>query len=188
MSNLAKPSQVVAAGRLSYASIWEPRPAEKPGDKAMYQCMLIIRKDDTKTVQALNGVIKPLIETAKAANNGVLPSTFKYGLRDGDTDRPADPNLKGCLFLNCSSKYPPAIVDRNPQHRITEQHRVYSGCNVRLDLNVYLRTNAANPGIGFGLNSVQFVSDGEPLGGGRSAEAAFGEALEDQSDSPSWMD
>lgn len=54
-----------------------------------------------------------------------------------------------------------------------DQDEVYSGCYARVSINFYAFNTNGNKGIACGLNNLQKVRDGEPLGGRSSAENDF---------------
>ena len=98
---------VIKNVRLSYANIWEPKRMQNDKDgKMRYSASLLISKDDTKTIKAINKAIEEAkVEgKAKLANkNGVVPKNLKLPLRDGDEDRPDDDAYAGCYFLNANA-------------------------------------------------------------------------------------
>ena len=107
------------------------------------------------------------------AKNGKIMPGLKMPLRDGDEERPDNPEYANSMFVNCSSKIKPGIVDKdlNP---IMSQDEFYSGCYGRASINFYAFNNAGNRGIACGLNNLQKLADGEALAGGASAEEDFG--------------
>ena len=78
----------------------------------------------------------------------------------------------GCWFLNANSDKAPGIVDVNAQP-ILDRSEVYSGCYGRVSISFYAFNTNGNRGIACGLNNVQKLRDGEPLGGRISAEQEF---------------
>lgn len=160
--------------RFSYAHVFEPV-AMAEGQEPKYQVSLIIPKTDLKTISS----IEAAIEAAKTAGKDKLTKNGKYypglkmPLRDGDEDRPDNPEYANCMFINCSSKIKPGIVDKdlNP---IMSQEEFYSGCYGRASINLYAFNANGNRGIACGLNNLQKLADGEPLSGGSSAEEDFG--------------
>lgn len=88
------------------------------------------------------------------------------------TERPDDPAYAGCYFVNANSTTAPGIVDadRNP---ILVRSEVYSGVYGRASINFYAFNSNGNRGIACGLNNLQKIRDGEPLGGKASAESDF---------------
>ena len=65
---------------------------------------------------------------------------------------------------------------RNP---IIEHSEVYSGVYGRASINFYAFNSNGNKGIACGLNNLQKISDGEPLGGKTRAEDDFADEDED---------
>ena len=75
-------------------------------------------------------------------------------------------------FINANSPSAPGIIDANKQP-ILERSEVYSGVYGRASINFYAFNSNGNRGIACGLNNLQKIKDGEPLGGKLSAEADF---------------
>ena len=168
--------------RWSYANVWEPKAME--GGKPKFSVSLIIPKSDTVTV----GKIKAAIDEAyrdgqsKLKGNGKsVPalSTLRTPLRDGDIDRPDDPAYANAYFVNANSTSAPGIVDA-AKNQILDKSEVYSGCYGRASISFYAFNANGNKGIACGLNNLQKIKDGEPLGGKASAESDF--ATEDDDD------
>ena len=79
------------------------------------------------------------------------------------------------MVITASAKQQPVIVGLDMQN-ILNPADVYSGCYIRANINFFAYNSNGNKGVGCGLNAVQKVGDGEPLGGRVSAEEAFGGA------------
>jgi hypothetical protein len=161
--------------RWSYANVWEPKSIN--GGTPKYSVSLIIPKSDTKTVARIKGAIEAayLEGEAKLKGNGkVVPplAAIKSPLRDGDIERPDDAAYAGAYFINANATTAPGIVDtdRNP---ILTRSEVYSGVYGRASISFYAFNSNGNRGIACGLNNLQKVRDGEPLGGKISAENDF---------------
>ncbi len=169
---------------LSYANLFEPK-APIGGGKAKYSVSAVFKKSDTKTVEAVKKAIQAAYtdgESKLKGNSKVAPalSEIRSPLRDGDKERPGDPVYEGCYFINCSSDNAPEIVDGelNP---IISRNDCYSGCKGRVSINFFAYNTNGNKGIGAGLNNVQVLRKGTPLGGKSRAEDDFA-GLEDDSD------
>jgi len=173
--------------RLSYCKIWQGEVKEgNKGETTVYSTAVLIPKSDTETIKALEAAI----EAAKVAGksklevNGKMPK-LKLPLHDGDVDKPEDPAYAGHMYFNASTygKKPSVVERKNGMFtEITDPARVYSGCFARVCVGAYAYNNTSK-GISFGLQSVCFLSDGEPLGGSYvSAEEAFGDDFEDEDD------
>ncbi len=171
--------------RLSYANIWQAR-AINEGDEPKYSVSLIIPKSDKATLTKIQNAIKTAkIEGKEKLVNkqGIIPENTRTPLRDGDTDetKAGDPAYAGCYFLNCNSKQRPKIVDRNVEP-ILDEEMVYSGCYARVSLNFYAYNFNGNKGVAAGLGNIQFLADGEPLGGSSRPEDDFADDLDDEDD------
>ena len=167
--------------RWSYANVWEPKSIN--GGTPKFSVSLIIPKTDTVTVQKIKAAIQAAYEEgqAKLKGNGrsVPPlAAIKNPLRDGDVERPDDPAYANAYFVNANSATAPGIVDadRNP---VLTRSEVYSGVYGRASINFYAFNSNGNKGIACGLNNLQKIRDGEPLGGKASAESDFANESED---------
>ena len=67
-------------------------------------------------------------------------------------------------------------ADRNP---ILERSEVYSGVYGRASISLYAFNSNGSRGIACGLNNLQKIADGEPLGGKPRAEDDFAEEDDD---------
>lgn len=158
--------------RLSYAHIWEPQSIN--GSDPKYSVSLIIDPADKTTVAAINKAIDVAIAESGPKFNGKIPprNKLRLPLQDGAEKHEDDPAYDGMLCLNASSKQAPGIVDQNVQ-AILDRSEVYSGCYARVSLNFYAYNVTGNKGIAAGLNNIQKIADGEPLGGGSSPDQDF---------------
>ena len=184
MSKVINPTKVITGPktRWSYANVWDPKSIN--GGAPKYSVSLIIPKSDTKTVEKIQAAIQAAYEEGQSklkGNGKSVPalSVLKTPLRDGDAERPDDEAYKDSYFINANSATAPGIVDadRNP---ILERSEVYSGVYGRASINLYAFNSNGNKGIACGLNNLQKISDGEPLGGKSRAEDDF--ATDDDED------
>ena len=183
MAKVINPTKVITGvkTRWSYANVWEPKSIN--GGAPKYSVSLIIPKSDTVTVGKIKDAIKAAYEEGQSklkGNNKSVPalSSIKTPLRDGDLDRPDDATYKGCYFINANSATAPGIVDAARQP-ILEHSEVYSGVYGRASINFYAFNSNGNKGIACGLNNLQKISDGEPLGGKTRAEDDFADEDEE---------
>ena len=177
MSKIANPMKAITSPdtRWSYANVWEPKSIN--GGAPKYSVSLIIPKSDNKTLAKIKAAIEAAYKEGKAklkGNGKSVPalSAIKTHLRDGDTERPDDPAYANAYFINANASSAPGIVDvdRNP---ILTRSEVYSGVYGRASITFYAFNSSGNRGIACGLNNLQKVRDGEPLGGKASAEDDF---------------
>jgi len=167
--------------RWSYANVHEPKSIN--GGTPKYSVSLIIPKTDTKTVARVKAAIEAAYREgeAKLKGNGksVPPfSAIKTPLRDGDIERPDDPAYANAYFINANATTAPGIVDAD-RNAIISRSEVYSGVYGRASINFYAFNSNGNKGIACGLNNLQKVRDGEPLGGKAKAEDDFSTDLDE---------
>lgn len=166
-----QPTKVITGKcRASFLNVFQPKSIN--GSDPKYSVSLIIPKTDKKTIDKINAAIDAAKELGKEKWNGKIPPVLKTPLRDGDEERPDDSTYKNSYFVNATSKQQPGMVDQalNP---IMDSTELYSGCYIRASLNFYPFSVNGNKGIACGLNNVQKLADGEPLGGRSRAEDDF---------------
>ena len=176
MSKNMKSTKVVVPGRFSFVNIWEPKSVN--GSDPKYSLSLIIPKSDTNTVKAILKATEEAKKEGATKFGGKIPANLKTPLRDGDLDRPEDPNYANCYFINVNSQDAPQVVDRNVQ-TIIDRSDVYSGCYGKVSMTLYAFNVNGNRGIAAGLGNVQKIRDGEPLGGRSRADDDFEIEAED---------
>lgn len=178
--NYINPTKVITGvnTRWSYANVWEAKSIN--GGKPKFSVSLIIPKDDTATVNKIKAAIQSAYEEGQSklkGNGKTVPtlSIIKTPLRDGDLERPDDEAYAGCYFINANSASAPGIVDAARQP-VIDRSEVYSGVYGRASINFYAFNSNGNKGIACGLNNLQKIKDGEPLGGKSRAEDDFATA------------
>ena len=186
MSNstkLANPMKVITGKdtRWSYANVWEAKSIN--GGTPKFSVSLIIPKTDTVTVQKIKVAIQAAYQEgqAKLKGNGKSApplSAIKTPLRDGDIERPDDSAYANAYFINANSATAPGIVDADCNPILTRSE-VYSGVYGRASINLYAFNSNGNKGIACGLNNLQLIRAGEPLGGKASAESDFATDADD---------
>ena len=195
---------------IHYVAVKEP--SSYQGGDPRYSVRVAIRKDDKVNMQALDEAITaaknsnlakkwPKVPDSKLA---ILSKVEGQRMYDGDTatkedGSPVGPEFKGCWFFNAYAELntPPITMRRIPfAERIaggpivekTDPDIFYSGCIVKIDLNIYAR-NRPSKGIGAQLNALIFIKDGIRSDGGAteaSVIAAYTEegVVEDEEDAP----
>ena len=168
----------------SYLTVNEPK-APLGGGTPKYSVSLIIPKSDKVTIAKIRAAIQAAYEEGAGKLKGsgkAVPSlgAIKTPLRDGDTERPDDPIYKNSWFINANSVTKPGVVDAdlNP---IIDPSELYSGIIGRASINFYAYNSNGNKGIACGLNNLQKLADGTPLGGHSRAEDDFA-GLDDDED------
>lgn len=163
--------------RLSYEHLFRPY-AHQQNQEPKYSVTVLVPKTDVETKRRIDSAIAAATNAGVSKCwNGAKPPVLAVPVYDGDGVRPNGEHFgaecKGCWVFTASSKNAPQVVDLslNP---IINQSEVYSGCYARVNVNFFPYNSNGKRGIGCGLNAVQKLEDGEPLGGGISAAEAFG--------------
>ena len=167
--------------RWSYANVWEAKSIN--GGTPKFSVSLIVPKSDTKTIAKIKAAIEAAYHDgeAKLKGNGksVPPlAALKTPLRDGDVERPDDPAYENAYFINANSGTAPGVVDAD-RNEILNRSEIYSGVYGRASINFYAFNSNGNKGIACGLNNLQKIRDGEPLGGKSRAEDDFATDADD---------
>ena len=186
MSNVVKnPTKVITGKKcvMSYLNVNEPK-TPLGGGTPKYSVSIIIPKSDTVTVEKIKAAIQAAYtegESKLKGNSKVLPALedLKIPLRDGDKERKGDDAYKNCYFVNANSTTKPGVVDADRQP-ILDSSELYSGIIGRASINFYAFNSNGNRGIACGLNNIQKLADGMPLGGHSRAEDDFADDDDDE--------
>lgn len=157
--------------RMSYAHLFKPK-AISEGQEAKYSLCVLIPKSDKETLRKIKTATDAAKEAGKSMWGNKIPPNLKTPLHDGDVDRSDQEEYAGHYFLNANSKQKPGIVDKY-REPVLDESEVYSGCYGKVSLNFFPYNSAGNKGVGCGLNNVQKLADGEPLGGRTRPEDDF---------------
>lgn len=173
MADMNPTKVVTGTVRLSYANLAEPRSGFE-GQPPKFSTVLLIPKDDEKTVAAIRRAQKAALENGKSSTfKGVIPKSWKDTLRDGDEemDLEANPEYENHWFMNVSAQEsrPPVLVDRRREKFSKDEAalEIYSGVYARVSINAFPFSVQGNKGVSFGINAVQKVRDGEAFSGGK---------------------
>ncbi len=183
MAKNINPTKVITGKdtRWSYCNVWDAKSIN--GGTPKFSVSLIIPKSDEATVRKIKAAIDAAYhdgESKLRGNGKAVPPlvAIKNPLRDGDTERPDDLAYKNAYFVNANSATAPGVVDADCNPILTRSE-VYSGVYGRASISFYAFNSNGNRGIACGLNNLQKIRDGEPLGGRASAESDFADDDED---------
>jgi len=169
----------------SYLNVNEPK-VPLGGGTPKYSVSLIIPKSDTVTYNKIQAAIQAAYDEGQSKLKGsskFVPELkdLKTPLRDGDKDRKGDDAYKNAWFVNANSTTKPGVVDADRQP-ILDSSELYSGIIGRASINFYAFNSNGNKGIACGLNNIQKLADGTPLGGHSRAEDDFADLDDDDED------
>lgn len=176
MAKFNNPTKVITGVcTFSYLNCWDAKAIN--GGTPKFSVSLIIPKSDTRTVEKIKAAINAAYNEGQSKLRGTgrsVPalSSLRSPLRDGDMERPDDEAYRNSYFINANSATQPGIVDADRQP-ILNRSEMYSGVKGRASINLYAYNVNGNKGIACGLNNLQKISDGIPLGGKSRAEDDF---------------
>lgn len=164
--------------RLSYAHLYEPY--SNNGGEAKYSVTVLMPKTDVQAKARLDAAFEAAKQSGITSKwNGTLPPVIASAIHDGDGVRPnGEPfgaECRGCWVFTASSKNPVPLVDAS-MNPIVQKGELYSGCYARVCVSLFPYNSNGKRGIGIGLEAVQKLRDGDPLGGGVTVTDAFGGA------------
>ena len=158
--------------RLSYNDLFVPRAANEGADPK-YQAVLLVPKDDAKTIGLLQAAINEAVKDGVARGKIKAPidpqQTLYPPLRDGDKPKNDGESrgeaFAGHLFVSAKANADrkPFIVDQQAQPLI-DTEEIYSGCYVNACVEFYVYASQGNVGVAATIVGVQKVKDGERLG------------------------
>lgn len=158
--------------RIAFPNLFQPQ--EFPGGgEAKFGATFLIGKDNEELLGALE---KEII--AKAQEKWGDPKyketlkTLQAGericLRDGDTKANYD-GYEGNMFVSCSSKNKPLVIDRDKKELEENAGRPYGGCYVNAKIEIWCQSNKYGKRINASVTGVQFVRDGDAFSGSAPA-------------------
>ena len=156
--------------RASFANVFRPGKAMEDGQEPKYGVMMLFDKD--ADLSALKAAAQQAVVDEWGADKAKWPKNLRSPFRDqGEKDGEAF--VAGAMFVTATSKQKPGLVDQRNQP-IIDESEFFSGCYARATVRAFAYDKAGNRGVAFGLQNVQKLADGEPLGGARvAAEKEF---------------
>ncbi|MAT51062.1 MAG: hypothetical protein CMK32_07755 [Porticoccaceae bacterium] len=156
--------------RVSFPSLFEPN-RMNDSDPGKYQATAMIPKTDEfkPVIKEINDEIKRL---ASEKWSGKVPKNLKLALKDGDADDNEREEYKGHYVLTARSNQKPGVVDQRCDV-ISDSAAIMAGDYINMSFVMFAYDNSGNKGVSAGLNNVQFVKKGEPLGNRSRAEDEF---------------
>lgn len=160
--------------RLVFPNVFVPR-AFEGSTREMYSILMVFPKGTD--LSALKAICREAF-TAKFPRGA---SGARSPICNGDdkVDEWGDV-FKDAIYVRASSTLKPGVCDRR-KTAITDPDAVYSGQFARAIVHAFAYDVKGNKGVSIGLDALQILRDGEPLGGGAAAAGLFDE-LEDNDD------
>lgn len=148
--------------RLSFVSFVTPKKNENEdgSTRESYGCAVLFKKGENLSL--LREACLRFAIQEKGPDKG---KRFKHPFREQDDKVGQYEGFEdGAFYFNTSSKYQPKCTGRNREQ--IDLSSFYSGCWARILFRPYIYDRLGNKGVGLGMAGVQFIRDGEPLGGG----------------------
>jgi len=162
--------------RASYPHLFKPQKNDLNG-KTEYSIVAIFPKGTDLT--PLKKAAEAVLVEKFGADNTKWPTNLRNPFRKcserwkndgGKQSIPAGYEDGDAIFMTFkqdAEKSRPTVVDQQVQEILEPQH-VYAGMYARASVRPYYYNQKGNQGVSFGLNNVQKMDDGEPLGGGKT--------------------
>ena|SRR3990167_438886 len=171
------PKRVIIEGVGSFMNLFKPR-AVKPGDKEFYSLAVLFAKG--YDLGPLKALIRACAEKKWGKDESQWPEGFRSPIKLQNPKK-YEGHVEGCYFINAKTEQPPGIIAADAVTRITDPSQIFSGCVVKVSVNPYVYSNTGNVGVALGLQNVQLIRHGKPLGGSRIApELEFSPVEDDE--------
>ena len=162
--------------RLSFPQLWTPK-AYMEGQTAKFSANFLLDKETDKG--QLSDFKKAVKQAATLAFNGDIPKGLKTCLGDG-VEKAYD-GYENSMFVSCSSRQRPVIIDRDRTPLVEEDERPYAGCFVNAAVSLWVQNNQFGKRVNCNLQAIQFVKDGDTFGsGGVKVESVFDDISAEQ--------
>lgn len=156
--------------RVAFSHVFEP--TENQQGKKVYEITMLFDKGTD-----LNEIRREINGVAAEKWGKIVPPSFRKAIKDGDL-----PNSNGNIYdgfenhfvIRAWSYNRPQIIDSR-KNVIDSSREFYSGCYARASIVAFPYNNTGNCGVGFFLNNIQKLADGEKFGGGSTAQDDFDE-------------
>lgn len=182
---------LIKNARLSFPSIFVAT-SFQPDQPKKFSATFIIPKDDPQVAE-----IKAEIERVAKDKWGAkapeilqqLRAQTKLCLRDGAEKASMDGFGEDTVFVSSSNDKRPGVFDRDRTPLSQEDGRIYGGCRVNGNVEIWAQENKYGKRINASLKGVQFVADDTPFGGGGVPATAddFPALEEETAGADDWM-
>jgi hypothetical protein len=147
--------------RVSYPHLFEPH-AMNPGDKPAYSATFLLHKvEHAALIKEIAQKMKAL--AAENYKDKRLPPPDKLCLRDGDLSNRAE--YEGHWTLSARETTRPVVVNKDRSPLVESDDVIYAGCVVNARIRLWTQDNSYGRRVNANLLGVQFVKDGERMGG-----------------------
>lgn len=149
--------------RVSFPWVFRPQKpmANATSQDPKYSITMLFPKG--ADLSALKKAAADAVAEKWGADKAKWPKNLRSPFRD-QGEKEFEGYEAGAVFITATSKQRPGLVDEKVQD-IIEEKDFYPGCYARATVRVFAYDQAGNRGVAFGLQNIQKLADGEPLGG-----------------------
>lgn len=147
--------------RVSFPNVLRPGKPMQPGAEPKYGVTMLFPKGTD--LSAMKKAAEAACLVAWGPDTSKWPKNFRKPFRD-QGEKEFEGYEAGAVFVTATSSKRPGLVDAQV-NEILEEKDFYPGCYARATVNAFVYDKAGNKGVSFGLNNIQKLADGEPLGG-----------------------
>ena len=161
MANQSNETLILKNVRLSFPSLYKSG-SYAGSETGKYEATFLLPKDDVAQVKALNA----LVAESKKANSKMKFGADKIFVKDGDD---VSETTEGYWVITTGKRTTsgrPVLLDRNANPVAEEDNLFYAGCFVNAKIGAWVQDNNYGKRINGNFSVIQFVKDGEALGGG----------------------
>ena len=163
------PNVMTPKFRVSFPNVFRPGKALEVGKPPKYSITMLFDKD--ANLEPLKQAMVDFLTKKFGANQAAWPKLSRNPFRDqGEKDFAG--YVAGSKFINATSNTKPGLVDAQSNDIINEAD-FYPGCYARATVRPFWYDVKGNKGVAFGLQNIQKLADGEPLGGRVAASKEF---------------
>jgi hypothetical protein len=160
--------------RVNWVSVFEPRvPQNSDSGRARYEIVAILDPEQHKSeIKQVKKILKQLAEEVLETQLDEIERSKCPLKKPRGKDVEKQPAYEGMFILPAYSPAdkPVQVVDRNMALLTKGSPKPYSGCFCNVAVEFYVSKTQADA-IYCALNAVQFVEDGESLGGSTAPKA-----------------
>lgn len=147
--------------RVSFPFVFRPQKSLEAGKEPKYSITMLFKKGED--LSALKKAAEAVAVEKWGPDKNKWPKNLRTPFRD-QGEKEFDGYEAGAVFCTATSKQRPGLVDIQVQD-IIDESQMYAGCYARASIRAFAYDQAGNRGVAFGLQNVQKLRDGEPLGG-----------------------
>lgn len=161
--------------RLSFPELTKPK-AFQEGQTPKFQATFLIdpsSKDGAALIKKLRGEIQDLLVNHYGSADKV-PKGFKPCLKDNAKEEKEYAGYEGMWFVSSNNTVRPGLAGRDPRIPLNQEdidRMFYPGAVVNATITLWVQDNQYGKRVNANLRGIQFVKDGERLGGVAPVEA-----------------